>query len=358
MLFVSLGDDQNLCSAQDLTVLGGEILRLDVSGLPGAGSGPPPKADITPIDNPFPGADENERLAYAHGLRNPFRFSIDPLSGDVMIGDCGHREWEEIDQVPASNPGQNFGWPILEGLEPFVFCIPTCACSTDTSLTDPAVLYPHPDPGVFGPAAIGGATYYSVPGSPISFPSSYDGDYFFADWGLAFLRRVTFGPSGWEIAPPVSGQPSPENWAEGILMAVDFEVGPDGALYFMLMMTTAFESRGLHRIAKVPSASAVGAEALVRAPTLAISPNPARASSGAIIRWSTTTAQRITLSVYDTSGRLVKDLLGREQRVAASGAVHWDGRATDGTPAPAGIYFCRMRDEAGGEVGCKLTFLR
>jgi len=54
------------------------------------------------------------------GLRNPWRFSFDRLTGDLFIGDVGQDRYEEIDYVPAGEAGgQNFGWPAFEGNEVF-----------------------------------------------------------------------------------------------------------------------------------------------------------------------------------------------------------------------------------------------
>ena len=56
---------------------------------------------------------------YAYGLRNPWRFSFDGLTGDLLIGDVGDSDWEEIDQLPAGQaPGANFGWTCWEGTHP------------------------------------------------------------------------------------------------------------------------------------------------------------------------------------------------------------------------------------------------
>jgi glucose/arabinose dehydrogenase len=98
MLYSSLGDDATGCPAQDVTVLVGKILRLDVSGLPAGGGGPPAKGLITPTNNPFvTNPNLNARLVWLSGLRNPFRFAIDRLSGNMLIGDVGENAWEEVD---------------------------------------------------------------------------------------------------------------------------------------------------------------------------------------------------------------------------------------------------------------------
>jgi hypothetical protein len=53
---------------------------------------------------------------YALGLRNPFRFSFDRQTGDLIIGDVGQNAWEEVDFSPAGTaPGRNYGWRCREG---------------------------------------------------------------------------------------------------------------------------------------------------------------------------------------------------------------------------------------------------
>jgi glucose/arabinose dehydrogenase len=117
MLYLGLGDGGAAAdpknAAQNGQNLLGKILRLDVSKSVGS-----PYA--IPTDNPFVG-DENFRdEIWAYGLRNPWRFSFDRLTGDLWIGDIGQNSWEEIDFVAAgSGGGQNFGWRIREGRHDF-----------------------------------------------------------------------------------------------------------------------------------------------------------------------------------------------------------------------------------------------
>jgi glucose/arabinose dehydrogenase len=69
-----------------------------------------------PADNPFVGQAGAAAEVYALGLRNPFRFSFDRQTGDLLIGDVGGGEREEIDWIsPAAARGANFGWPCREG---------------------------------------------------------------------------------------------------------------------------------------------------------------------------------------------------------------------------------------------------
>jgi glucose/arabinose dehydrogenase len=95
MLYVGTGDGSRLDAPQDLETLLGKIYRLDVDG-----------------------ADSRPELV-AYGLRQPWRFSFDRLTGDLFIGDVGGNDWEEINVLRrnASRPA-NFGWPTFEGRAP------------------------------------------------------------------------------------------------------------------------------------------------------------------------------------------------------------------------------------------------
>ena len=107
------GDPQRY--GQDPGTWLGKLLRID----PRPSGGQP---YTIPPDNPF--ADGSLALPeiWSTGLRNPWRFSFDPATGDLWIGDVGQNAVEEIDLVPAADGagrGTNFGWSAFEGSEPF-----------------------------------------------------------------------------------------------------------------------------------------------------------------------------------------------------------------------------------------------
>ncbi|WP_399896685.1 PQQ-dependent sugar dehydrogenase [Streptomyces sp. BBFR51] len=114
-LYVALGDgggggdpDGN---GQKLDTLLGKLLRIDPQG------GDP---YAIPEDNPFADDPNAKGEIWAYGLRNPWRFSFDAGSGDLLIGDVGQSDWEEIDWAPASSKGgENYGWSQMEGTHPF-----------------------------------------------------------------------------------------------------------------------------------------------------------------------------------------------------------------------------------------------
>ncbi len=345
MLLSSLGDDGQPCGSLELGTLVGKILRLDVSKMPGAGSGPPPKADITPPDNPFSGPGENERLVYAWGLRNPFRYAIDSETGDVMIGDVGGTQREEIDFLPATDPGDNYGWGVREG--DVEGCCPTCP--PGSAFTEPVYVYPHAETPQ---TVIGGAVVRRPVGAIFPFPIEYDGSFFFSEFFDGWIRRLVDTGNGWELAAPVPGQPSPADWASGIISISDMQLAPDGAIYYCKMTGT---DRGIYRIRADAAVDApVAAAPVATGPRVSVDPTPVRAGAATRIRWSGA-AGPVTLALVDASGRRVHTILRDDTRT--SGEVAWNGRAGDGA-LPAGVYFVRLESGGGAVSSAKLVLFR
>lgn len=134
-LYIGLGDGGSAGdpagNAQSLSTLLGKMLRI--SPRP---SGRRPYA--IPADNLFVGREGARSEIWATGLRNPWRYSFDPATGDLWIGDVGQNAWEEIDVVPAGSPrGLNFGWDRFEGSHPFE------GGSRGGSMVPPVHEYPH-----------------------------------------------------------------------------------------------------------------------------------------------------------------------------------------------------------------------
>jgi glucose/arabinose dehydrogenase len=105
-------------NAQNLDVLLGKMLRLDVDtdGFPADNA----KFYSIPPSNPFAGATPGADEIWAWGLRNPWRWSFDRLTGGLYIGDVGQGLWEEIDfESAASAGGVNYGWDCREGAHAF-----------------------------------------------------------------------------------------------------------------------------------------------------------------------------------------------------------------------------------------------
>lgn len=149
-LFVAIGDGggsgDKFNNAQNTNVLLGKILRID-----------PRKSDSLPYTipptNPFAKTSALSKTVkkeiFAFGLRNPWRTTLDPTTGDLWVPDVGESKAEEINLIRAGTSGQNFGWRQREGLLPFKGIRPKGS-------TDPIYSYPHKDGRC---AVVGGAVY-------------------------------------------------------------------------------------------------------------------------------------------------------------------------------------------------------
>ena len=185
-LYVGTGDGggagDQYGNGQNGQTLLGAMLRLGVDGGP---------AYSVPDDNPFVGNPNVRDEIWALGLRNPWRYSFDRLTGDLYIADVGQNRYEEVDVQPADEPGgQNYGWPIMEGLH----CFPEDRSCERAGLSLPVWEYDHSQ----GCSVTGGYVYRGE-----EFPI-LAGIYVFGDycsgriWGLAPLDGA--GADGWQAA--------------------------------------------------------------------------------------------------------------------------------------------------------------
>ena len=206
---------------QDPDTILGKILRIDVE------SGALPYR--IPVTNPFRSVDEYRDEIWALGLRNPWGFAFDEETGDLFIPDTGQALREEVNfQSAASQGGENYGWPIMEGNICFehvsLFCTPG-------GLTHPVAEFRHSE----GCAVVGGAVHRNTDNPAL------DGLFVFADfctgqiWGIRRLDAQTSqnDRAGWhstllaEAGVPIS---SIGKDAEGNLYAAGYA---DGTIYML-----------------------------------------------------------------------------------------------------------------------------
>ncbi len=180
-LYISLGDGGRANdvadghvpggNAQSLQRIWGKLLRIDVDGHNSANG----KYGI-PKDNPFVGQNAVQEI-YAYGLRNPYTYSFDSLTGQLYLGDAGQNKIEEVDLITK---GGNYGWNTKEGT--FWFDSVTANIGSVVTgpvrpvppgLIDPIVQYDHDE----GLVVIGGFVYRGCE-NPV-----LDGRYVFGDWG-------------------------------------------------------------------------------------------------------------------------------------------------------------------------------
>ncbi len=180
-LYIGMGDggpeDDPDGHGQDLTILLGKILRIDVDQ----------QSDglnySIPASNPFyQNSSGYKQEIYAYGLRNPWRFNFDPVTGYLWCGDVGQDSWEEIDLVQG---GKNYGWNCYEGFHVF-----NTNCSGG-NYTFPVFEYGHTN----GNCAIIGGFVYSGKRRP-----ELEGKYIYGDYCTGSIWQFQLSDSSNTLA--------------------------------------------------------------------------------------------------------------------------------------------------------------
>jgi hypothetical protein len=195
----------------------GKLIRIDVNPIHGTYA--------IPADNPFLGNPDIRNEIWALGLRNPWKISFDPETGDLFIADVGQNQREEVNFQPtASSGGENYGWDIMEGTR----CI-TGQCDL-MALTIPVAEYDHNA----GCSISGGDVYRGS-----AYPDLY-GTYLYGDfctgniWGLVHggdqwvsTLLTTFLPSITTFGLGEDGSIFVSSFGSGIYLISDGEVVPE-----------------------------------------------------------------------------------------------------------------------------------
>lgn len=173
MLYLGLGDGGSANdpqgNGQNPATLLGSLLRLDVSGV----------AAVAPPDNPFVGNGTARDEIWAIGLRNPWRFSFDEVTGLLYIGDVGQGAFEEVNVRDATLSGLNYGWNTMEGRE----CRPGGGACNQAGLELPALVYENTAANC---AVVGGFVYRGT-----AIPELM-GQYFYSDFCGGWLRSFRY----------------------------------------------------------------------------------------------------------------------------------------------------------------------
>ncbi len=241
-LFVGIGDgatqeviDPRALRAQDLDTLAGKILRID----PETGEGL--------ADNPFFDGDpsSNRSRVYQFGLRNPFRFTLDPISGDPFSGDVG---WNSFEEINFGSAGTDFGWPCFEGglsdgtmaggqlegvgvsrLGPGYSQLSGCADDVAAATaTAPIWSWCHADAHPVCTQNLASA-YAGLVTETTNYPTEFRGLWFGDIYGPLQVMNIAAGTV--ELVSPDIGFP------------VDFSEGPDGNVYYI-----SAASSSVHRL--------------------------------------------------------------------------------------------------------------
>jgi hypothetical protein len=269
-----------------------------------------------PADNPFirNSAGEREEI-YAYGLRNPWRFSFDPVTGWLWAGDVGQNKYEEIDIIEK---GKNYGWNVMEGFHCYS---PASGCDT-AGLTLPVIEYGR----TLGVSVTGGVVYRGA-----KIPSLV-GKYLYADFGSGRLwalsldenRRVT----NEEISNSGKNISAFGTDVDGDVYLCAF----DGKIYTLTSGTTETQGGML-----VPQRLRLGAN----------HPNPA--ASRTVFELDIPRASTIILTVYDLLGRASATLFEGTRAAGASRV------SADVSALPAGLYIATLA--SGGSVDARLLLV-
>ena len=206
MLYVGMGDGGSAGDpenrAQNMKVLLGKLLRIDVSKASKA------KPYAIPADNPKwktgEGAGARAEI-WSSGLRNPWRFSFDRITGDLFIADVGQNAYEEVNFQPAQQGGANYGWKAREGFEKY-------DGDKQPTFTEPIAQYPHTD----GCSVTGGYVYRgtAIPGLA--------GAYLYGDYCQGSI---------WTLKPGADGKWQNEKLFDDNLRIASFGEDAAGELY-------------------------------------------------------------------------------------------------------------------------------
>ncbi|MEO6723300.1 MAG: PQQ-dependent sugar dehydrogenase [Ferruginibacter sp.] len=206
-------------NAQTGTVLLGKMLRIDIDNTSAVYG----NYDVPP-DNPYVNDNNIDDRIWALGLRNPFRWSFDRVTGDMWIGDVGQGAWEEINYRAAGSTGKvNYGWRCFEGYP----STPGVADCTPVNYIPPVYDYPNP-PDPLGSAVTGGYVYRGS-----EFPA-FVGYYIATDVYSGDIFLLWPNGSG--------GFDSTVQTAMPVNIVVGFGEGEDGTLYAVSQATnTAYK---------------------------------------------------------------------------------------------------------------------
>jgi glucose/arabinose dehydrogenase len=212
-LYILFGDGGSVPStAQNPHTLLGSVLRINIDGA---------TPYSIPSGNPYDGSDGAPEV-WALGLRNPYRSSIDPLTGDLYIGDVGQSTWEEVSIGEGGVPGLNYGWNTMEGPDCYS---PSSGCNM-SGLTLPVVAY---DNSSEGRSVVGGHVYR---GDDIA---GLQGVYFYADFFNDWVR--SFRLTGTTVAEH-------RDWESafgGISSISGFGVDGHGEIYIVTISGTVYK---------------------------------------------------------------------------------------------------------------------
>ncbi len=305
-LYIGVGDggsegDPNL-NGQNTNTWLAKILRIDVNNPQGGNNyGIPP-------NNPFISGGGLPEI-YNVGMRNPWRFSQDPVTGQIYVGDVGQNTYEEIDTIKN---GGNYGWSIMEGFHCYN---PSTGCNM-TGLVLPIKEYQH----VSGQCSIAGGYVYRGSRRPELVGRYIYGDYCTGRiWKLRLQGGVLVEDSVLLNTSPFGSNALSSFGVDQNNELYACKLTSPGAIYRFTSSVTGIEQTGIE-------AEGYRLEQNYPNPF-----NPATSISFTIAK-----ANFVTLKVYDVLGKEEQTLVNGN-KIAGEYKVTWDA-----SNFPSGVYFYKL----------------
>jgi glucose/arabinose dehydrogenase len=323
-LYIAMGDGGSggdpLNNAQDLTTLLGAILRIDVNS----------QQDTLnyeiPGDNPFAGNFSGFREEiYAFGLRNPWRFSFDPVVGTLWAADVGQNLYEEIDIIES---GKNYGWRVMEGFHCY---FPPNGCDT-VGLTMPIWEYDHGE----GQSVTGGYVYR---GNQVP---ELQGKYVYADYLSGRIWTIDY-----DGINPVSNN----LLFDTSLLITSFGVDQSNELYIC-----SFDGK-IYKFINSPSGQNTPDEENIPREYFLGQNYPNPFNSNTLIPFYIEKKSLVELSVYDSQGKQIDTLV---YKIYEPGhyKVKWSGKDNKNNVQSSGIYYCKMKIDGKNFFTRKLLLIK
>lgn len=311
-LYIGMGDGGSggdpFNHGQNRKTLLGAILRIDVDN---------PTGNLNygiPSDNPFIGNTQGFREEiWAYGLRNPWRFSFDPVTGELWAGDVGQSLWEEIDLIEKGN---NYGWNIMEGLHCFE---PPSNC-VETGLILPIKQYGHDA----GNCSITGGYIYRGKLQPELEAAYIYGDFCSGRiWMLRYENRDLL--------------------ADSLIIQAPFNISSFGVDQNNQLYILDHNGGQIYRFSGSPPTDTNDDrdDFVPNKFTLEQNyPNPFNPET--VISYRLAAASEIELTIYNALGQRIRTIVHKRQN-PGNYQVLWDGQDQANNEVSSGVYLYRLR---------------
>jgi len=299
--------------AQNVNLLLGKVLRIDVNKSSGNNN-----YDIPP-GNPFAVSGGKPEI-FCWGLRNPWRFSQDPVTHNIFVGDVGQGSWEEINII---NAGKNYGWHCYEGTHYY----PNSDCNYTDNFIAPVTQYYHYN----GECAVTGGYVYR--GSRIP---CLNGKYLFGDYCTGKIWQLQRNSDGNYYSSIVGRAPS---------YILAFGIDKDNELYVLC------GNRKIYRINDYYSIGNCENDIITSEYFLEQNyPNPF--NSNTLIKYQIPVESFVKLNIYNLLGEHISTLVN-ENKNAGQFEILWDAKEL-----PSGVYCSVLETNGGIKIVKKMVLVK